>query len=532
MVKRLFFINLRALVSGILRIRPKKSSPLKNAALIVLFAFIAASFMTAFGSIFYLLRDPLFSAGIGWLYFSVQALLSFGLSVIGTIFSAQTLFKAKDNEMLLSMPIKPYHILLSRFLVILLFEYVFELLIAIPAFIVWLAGDGCATPAGVVFCLIGYALLPLMSLTVACLVAWILSAFFSRFRHSNIVTLAVAAFLLWVYLRLYSQLQSYINLLIQKGVEIAEAFRRAAPPFYAFGAGIVNHSLSDAAVFYLWALIPFLIMFAIMAVNYTKILTTNRGAAKSVYREKTAKVSGACFALTKKELAHYAAKPMVVLNTSISSMFMLFGIAMMIIRRAEFMNALGQIPAAFGNMPLAVFAAAALMFMGGINNLSAALISLEGKQLWIAKTIPVEPKVIYLSKIYTHLISSALPCFLASVCAALLMSKSVADSLLIIVLPQTYIVLIAVAGLAINLLIPRFDWYSEIQPVKQGAASMIVIFGSMLFVIALLALYIFVLRSFFEPLAFAWVMAAIFAACAFFVWQWLSGAGAERLLDL
>jgi len=531
MIRHLFVINLKALLIGIFRMRRMKTNIAKKAGLIVLFVFIIASLMGTFGSLFYFLCDPLFNAGIGWFYFSLQAILSFALGVFGTIFSAQTIFKAKDNELLLSMPIKPFDILISRFLVILFFEYIFELIIAVPAFIIWIIG-GHATGAGILLCLIAYAFLPFMSLSVACLVAWLISSLFTKFRHNNIITLVIAVALLWLYLRLYSQMQVYFGVLLNRGVEIAAAFRKAMPPFYAFGSGIVNRNLSDASMFCLWALAPFVFTIAVIMLNYQKILTTDRGTAKAVYKEKDARISSACWALTKKELAHYLAKPMVVLNTSISSLLMLMGAAMMIARRAEFAAGLAQISGAMGHAPLPVMAAAALTLMGGINNLSASLISLEGKHLWIAKTIPVEPKAIYLSKIYTHLISSAIPCLIASLPAVSLFAATPAEGLLIVMLPQTYIILIAATGLSVNLIFPRFDWVSEIQPVKQGAAAMIIIFGSMIFVAALIIVYIFILSRFMDVTAFAWVMAVIFAAASFLVWKWLIGPGVKRLADL
>ena len=531
MIKNLFIINLKAFLAGLLRLRRKNASLSRRVLPVLILTFAFASIMMTFGTLFYTLRDSLFSEGVGWFYFSLQAILSFALSVFGTIFSAQALFTAKDNELLMSMPIKPFQILISRLLVILLFEYIFELIIAVPAFIIWVAG-GLAAPSSIVLCLIGYALLPLMALSIACLVAWILSSILMRFKQKNILTMLLSISFLLLYLRLYSQLQHYLNILLNRGVEIAEAFRRAMPPFYAFGASIVNHSLIDACVFFVWAFVPFALTVALILINYQRILTTNRGLKKTVYREKAAKVSGACFALTKKELAYYSSKPMVVLNTSISSLFMLIGTVMLIVRRNEFIDALNSFSSMTSNMPLPVFAAGILTFMGGINNLSASLISLEGRHLWIAKTIPVQPKVIFLSKIYTHLLTSAVPCLILSVTAIFLTANTITDGLLILVLPQTYIILTAVAGLAVNMIFPRFDWINEMQPVKQGASAMIMIFGAMGFALALLGLYVFIFRNFIGIMSFAWILAAIFTACSFLIWRWLSTSGAEKLIDL
>jgi ABC-2 type transport system permease protein len=487
--------------------------------------------MLTFGSLFFLLRDSIFDAGIGWFYFSLQAVMSFALGVFGTIFSAQTLFTSRDNELLMSMPIKPWKILISRLLVVLAFEYAFEAIISVPAFIIWVMG-GYATPIGVLYCLAGYTLLPLMALTIACFLAWMLSSIIMRIKRKNVITLGMSLSILLLYLRLYAQLQNYLNTLLGRGVEISEAFRRAIPPLYAFGAGIVNRSLMDFAEFMCWAIIPFALMVAVMMSNYRKILTTNKGTAKIVYKEKAVKASGACLALTKKELAHYISKPTVVLNTSISSVFMLIGAGAMFVKRAEALSYLERLSSLLGDVPHAAIAAAALAVMCCMNNLSASLISLEGRHLWIAKTIPVHPKVIFLSKLYTHMLSSAFPCLAASVSAAFLTAGSISDFLLIIVFPQTFILLSAVAGLVINLLFPRFDWTSETQPVKQGAAAMITLFGSMALITGVFMSYIFVIRRYIGVMAFGWIVSAVFAGAAFVLWRWLSGAGAKRLMKI
>jgi len=531
MIWSLFKINFLAIMAGILQIRQKKSSSIKIAGLITVFGFAMTTLMLAFGSLFYVLRDPLFDEGIGWFYFSIQAAMSFALSVLGTIFSAQSLFTSKDNELLLSMPIKPQKILISRILVILVFEYIFHSMVAIPAFIVWIQG-GYATGMGVIVFLINYLFLPLMALSVACLVAWLLSLVLVRFKRKNILTLALSISFLLLYMYLYSQIQNYLDVLLRRGVEISEAFSRAMPPFYAFGVSIVNISLARSIEFIAWAVIPFVLIVLVMSIHYQKILTTNRGMPKSVYKVREAKASGVCAALVKKELMFYLAKPMVILNTSIASVFMLIGTVLLIIRSDGFLEYFETLSSNLGNFPQPVLAAAMLAFMGCMNNLSASLISLEGKNFWIAQSIPVHPKIVFLSKIYTHLLTSALPCLLLSVTVAFFIANTALDALLIVVFPQTLILLMAVCGLTINLMYPRFDWVSEIQPVKQGVSAMITIFGSMGLMVSIGIIYFVIVSRYMNVTEFLWLLSLVFLVGSFILWKWLSIMGSDRIWNL
>jgi hypothetical protein len=56
----------------------------------------------------------------------------------------------------------------------------------------------------------------------------------SRLRHKNIITLALSVGFLLGYLYISANIQAYLGELVHNGTELAEAFRRAMPPFYAF----------------------------------------------------------------------------------------------------------------------------------------------------------------------------------------------------------------------------------------------------------------------------------------------------------
>ena len=58
---------------------------------------------------------PLCEMGLTWLYFAMAGTMALALSMLGSVFMTQAqLYDAKDNERLLSMPIPPKYILLTR----------------------------------------------------------------------------------------------------------------------------------------------------------------------------------------------------------------------------------------------------------------------------------------------------------------------------------------------------------------------------------------------------------------------------------
>ena len=110
MTGKLISLNIRALFSRMfLKNRnQKKRSPVFTVLIILLALYVIAAFMSLSAVTFNLLNKPLFSMNLGWFYFSIMGIGIFSLCFIGSIFAAQAqLFNAKDNELLLSLPVKP-----------------------------------------------------------------------------------------------------------------------------------------------------------------------------------------------------------------------------------------------------------------------------------------------------------------------------------------------------------------------------------------------------------------------------------------
>jgi ABC-2 type transport system permease protein len=534
MIKRLFVINLKALLSGNFKaiLGEKKSGGGKKPMAAALGIVLAGSLFGIFTAMFYFLLEPCFTAGIGWMYFAVLALIVFALNVVSTIFSASSLiFDAKDNDLLLSMPIRPPAVLIGRLLVILASEYLFALIAGAAAFVPWALG-GYATAAGIVYFVIEVLLLPLPALAVSLLLAWLLGLITSRLRHKTAVTLAVSIGFMLAYFYFYANMQRYFGELLARGEEIAAAFHKAAPPFYAFGKGIADAGAGDVLQFVLWAVLPFAASVFLISVNYKSILTTNRGNAKIVYKERETKSRSVLSALVRKEMGHYMSRPMMILNCSLGTLAMVVCAAALPLIGNDILLSVTEAAPAVAGLGSAPLCAVPLTFIASLNNLSASLISLEGGRLWIAKSIPAPIRTIFESKIRAHLLITALPCLLASVCAGIAAAQNPADWLLVLAVPQTFIALTATCGLAVNLRFPKLDWTNEVRVVKQGLSSMIMLFGAIFVLIVLGLLYGFILSGTVSLTAYLWVCALLFAAGAALARAWLIKTGTGKFAAL
>ena len=111
---------------------------------------------------------PLMAVGMDWLYFALLGGLSVLLGVFGSVFNTfSSLYLAKDNDLLLSMPIPVPVIMASRLLSVYLMGLMYSGVILLPAVIVyWIVGS--ASVGAIVGSLLLLVLVSIFVLTLSC----------------------------------------------------------------------------------------------------------------------------------------------------------------------------------------------------------------------------------------------------------------------------------------------------------------------------------------------------------------------------
>ncbi|MEB2589825.1 permease, partial [Bacillus cereus] len=107
-------------------------------------------------------------------------------------------------------------------------------------------------------------------------------------------------------------------------------------------------------------------------------------------------------------------------------------------------------------------------------------LSLEGKNVWIIKSLPIAPKMIYDSKILMNLSLSIPASLISAVLLIIGLKLDVWSSLFIVITPITYSLFSAVWGIFINNRFGYYDWVSETQVVKQSIGSFVGMFGGLI----------------------------------------------------
>ena len=451
----------------------KRHSPLFIAAIALLLLYGIGATVALMGYLSWTLCEAFTQSGLTSVYFAMNATMAMALALVGSMFMAKSkLFEAKDNDLLLSMPIPTWTILFSRIVGLYGMAFLFSSIAFIPACVVYFIQTGFAlVPA--IFCLVTALILPLFSLAISALIGWALALIGNRVRSKNLITTVLLIAFFTSYALLYSKMGEAIEFIVMHGNEIGAAMQTWLFPFYLAGLACEGNALALLGAVGVFGGV-FALIYWLLSVTFLKTITTRRGGAGKKYKEKSVKSSPAILALMKKELLRMK-NPMILFNTALGSMLFVILIifAFFNAELVDMINASGV-----DKGEVAAIVAVVLSFIAASNMITASSVSLEGENLWIIKTAPVKTEEIFAAKLLLQIILTCIPATLAIIVVCALLKIPLLLSLLVWLCVCVTGTLCAALGLIVNLKLPNLTWTSEIAAVKQSLSVVVAMFTS------------------------------------------------------
>ena len=491
---------------------------------IVLFVLLMAGLLGGmFGVLSHTMCGPLAALDMDWLYFVIMGMMAVFLGAFGSVFNTYSgLYLAKDNDLLLSMPIPVRVIMTSRLLSVYLMGLMYSGIVILPAILVY----WFTVPVTAGRILGGVVLLvdiSLFVLTLSCALGWVVAKISLKLKRKSFITVIVSLVFFGLYYFVCFRSQAMITDLLLNAENVGNKLK-GIYPLYLFGrvgcGDGVAMLIVSAVVIALLALVWYLI-----ARSFLNIATASGNTAKAVYREKAAMQTSPAAALLRKELGRFTASPLYMLNCGLGTVFLLIlAVAALIKGREVFlmMNALFAGSEDF----VPVLAALCLCLLAGSNDITAPSVSLEGKSLWIAQSLPIDPWQALRAKLGLHLLITELPLALCAVCVAAVSGLGFLHGALVVVVPMVYVVLSAAFGLFMGLKRPNLTWTSEVAPIKQGLAVFLSMFGDWVLAAGLGFLY-YALMAHLGAAAFLLAAMALFIVLALVLLRWLKTSGAK-----
>jgi ABC-2 type transport system permease protein len=116
----------------------------------------------------------------------------------------------------------------------------------------------------------------------------------------------------------------------------------------------------------------------------------------------------------------------------------------------------------------------------------AVSLSLEGKNINLLKSLPIQAWTIIRSKIYFNLVITLPIVLMTSLVGAILFQIEVLTIALFLVVLVLFTVLLSIFFMYLNLWFPRFDFHQEVEVVKQSLAALVGVFGGFSIISALI----------------------------------------------
>lgn len=385
-----------------------------------------------------------------------------------TIYRAKSyLFASEDN--IFSMPIKSSTILTSRIIVLFILSLIPITLVFVPSFITY----GIMLNQGFSFyvnSLIGYLFMPILPTILGGIVGYFIGYLSSKVSNNKIFETVLTYIAVLIIMFLSFNIQTLAMKFVNNVEVVNKILNSIGFLINSFMKMITENSKKDLLIYIFTNIASVLVFIAIFAKSYMKIVQNLKTEkAKDKYIEKEYKSKGTIKALLLKEFKMYLSIPIYILNSSFGVVLIFFAsIATLFYDKNSLYKMMEIEP---GTVSFYALLLAGIGFLVSMTNTSGCSISIEGKNFWILKTMPIKTEDILLSKLLLNVLV-AVP---LSIISIILFGISFELTLMQILTISLSAIVINLAcslfGLIANLKYPRLDFPSYQHVVKQSLST-------------------------------------------------------------
>lgn len=423
-------------------------------------------------------------------YFLQMGIFAAQLFVLlfGILYVMSKYYFSNDLEQLLPLPIKPSHILGSKFTILMISEYLTSFPIILPFIFIYgiKGGEGIIYWIYSLFIILGLPVIPLIiSSTLVMIfmkytnikgkkdllrvvggIAFLIIVFYLQFKFQNMAQSSLMAgedFAM--------QLARDSNLLVKK---LGLIF----PPSMWATLSLVNYSnftgISYLLLLFVLSLVSYVIMINLSEKLFFSGLIGNMEATSSKTSQRSWKNIGRTLnkekpyiAIAKKEIRILIRTPVYVLNSLVGVIIFPIIIILNIITGDNTMDPLIQV---IGNHPeYLVLASIGLISIFGImNSIGSTTFSREGKSLWIQRTLPIKVEDQIIGRILSSLLVQVVGLLALLIGIFFIARPRIIDIVIISVLGLLGSIPMTQIGMVIDILRPLLIWDNPQKAMKQN----------------------------------------------------------------
>jgi ABC-2 type transport system permease protein len=466
-----------------------------------------------------------------------RALLTFGILlgqflvlIFGLYYVVSAFYFSRDLEMLIALPFKPVEIMLSKFVVVLVNEYLTLIVILGPL----LVSYGLLTRSGPAYAIsaaVVYLLLPVIPLAMVSLLAVAMMRLVNISRKKDLMILVGSLVLIVAGMGL----QFFVNRMAAAKLDlqgmtgfftspdslltrIGSGFPPAIWATKALAGGASAEGLANLGLLAAVSLALFLGMLAAAErlffrglIGIGEISGRRKALTRSEVSRRTADGRRAVRAVFEREWRIMNRTPIFLLNGVLTAA--IIPLVFLLMARAGRGDGTALLRAIGSGPPLTMILGGAVFMIisGCLNGTASSTFSREGGQFWLSKVIPVSAREQTAAKFLHSYLVALLGFAAAAVVLVLGLGVKAGALALAGALSLVAGVALTAVGMIIDLARPLLDWTNPMKAIKQNLNVLFAIFAD-LGVLSIVGALAYALAK--AGVGGRWLVAFLFAALA------------------
>lgn len=473
----------------------------KIKATIIAAAIVAACIPTIIAFIYFIesAYDMLYKINQEGLIFIVGINFTFiFIFFFGIFYSLNVMYFSKDIEKLLPLPLKPWHIIASKFTITLLYEYLTEAAILLPLFIIY----GLKGHMGVIYyvcSIILFLTIPIIPLSIASILNILIMRFTNIGNHKDLLKIigGILAMFLAIAFNIKMQKlanlgmnqQQILNILSQGNNSLVGISSKIFPGVSeAVKAMVFNGTLIGLKNIILFLIITLCVLSIFLILGeklYFKgvigISEAPSGRRKLNYGDlqKISQKSSPIKSLVIKELKILFRTPVYFMNCIIMNFLWPIFLLIPFFTEPEVFKKFKGFMFVINDTKwigvIIIISLAAGIFITSSNLITSTAISREGGNLFVSKYIAIGYDIQLIAKVLSGAIMGTVGILSMLLMVLFLMKLPLYLILIVFISSLPGILFSAMLGIMIDVAFPKLNWDNEVKAVKQNFNGIIAI---------------------------------------------------------
>jgi len=489
-----------------------------------------------------------------------QAMLTFSILagqflvlLFGLYYVISAFYFSKDLEILIPLPLKPFQVMLSKFTIILVNEYLTIMVFVIPVIIYFgiLAKEGFSYW---IKALIVYLLLPVIPLAIVSLLVVGMMRVVNLSRKKDALIIVGSLLLIVVALGLQfvggkssnskPDSEAMVKFFTSSDSLLKQVGAKFPPSIWATKAlsgGLTGSGLLNLLIFIGASLVLFcgiLVMaeklFYRGLIGIGEISARKKALSQTEMSRMVSSGRRPVKAIFQREWRIMNRTPIFLLNGVLAVILVPLIFVLMVKTGSGKGSGAFLLYALASAKPVYVILAAAcfMTICGSLNGTASSTFSREGSQFWMSKVIPVSPREQVIAKFLHSYIISLLGIITACVAlVAIFHLKAVACAVAIVLALLAGIVLTA-AGMIIDLARPLLDWTNPQKAIKQNLNVLFALLANVGFLTVLGFLLFFLAKAGIPSTTLLIALIAVLAFLSLFSFRFLLEFAERRYREI